>query len=254
MSELSKKNNYMYLNEFMKTKYRNTNKVNILPIANVKNKRGSFDKYVILLINSNGVVTDFGNGMSQKQSVGMYVSESIRINSLGVIDFAVEDVIDGSKISFVTHQDINTGRDVIDDNILPTVTFNIDYDNIDELNYLIERFRKEFNIAVSKGDVIPSVSYNMVYMSIYDFFCLCRGDTINIPNIGRISVKETGVPALRDITNIYKIKFHKGEIPFTNEVDKFANNCPEVNFYTNVSISLANSFIHFCNDNKNNMY
>uniref|UniRef100_A0A6C0BDQ4 Uncharacterized protein n=1 Tax=viral metagenome TaxID=1070528 RepID=A0A6C0BDQ4_9ZZZZ len=247
MSELNKTFVNIRLQDFLGLKYQLPKTVQIIPYAHIR----STDEIVaILTLNNLGVLTDFASSSFDNSNPYIYIQKNIYENSLGVIELSKEYIIENASISFVKSHDVSTNSDILFKHIPPVIFIRLDFERSEDLEELLIRFSFLFSKRIEGIVDNTTQTYNIIFINPTDLYYTCRGTTARrfdqlSGNTYDYDVKEDGFPADQRITTIYKSKSIYGDIPFGSNVNQFANCCPEVSFYRQVSSSLANSLLNF---------
>lgn len=249
MSGLAKTFVYSTLRDFLDTGLRLPKMVQVIPYAYIRESR---EVLPILTISNLGFLTDFGGTYSSLSSLVSYIENSIKENSLGTLEVTNEYILKNASIAYTKVYDVSKAVHEIYSPISPVVFVRYEFERSEDLEQLIRDFRLLFSKrseGIYQKQTLSS-TYNLTFLNPEDLFYTLRQTTATIqdPKSGlfyKLNVEEKGFPADPRITNIYQVDPTSGDIPFGHEINQYANCCPEVKFYSEVSSILKLSILSF---------
>lgn len=228
--------------------FKSLSNIQIIPC--IKN-RETDEIFALLGMTSIGIVTDLGNKMKKNNSLSNFISQTLKINTLGLINLSQEYIENNTNVAYATCVNVETGEVILHKNELPIFFVNIDIDNIEQLNDLIMNFREKYKHYIKKTIITNRINItNLIYMDSVDLFLFMRGGICKVEGdsedyVIEINIEEEGFPAIEVISEIYKAREEIGEIPITNYYNENANCCPEVFFYMGKDDSIRRSILKF---------
>lgn len=247
MSELTKTFVYNKLSKFLETGYRLPKTVQVIPYAYIRSTR---EVLSILALSNLSVLTDFGSTYSNDKGLVSYICDCIHNNSLGVLDVGSEYVAENSSIAYAKVYDVVKGVEEIYAPLSPVIFVRYEFEMSEDLEDLIREFKLKFSKRAEGIYKTSSSTHNIVFLSPSDLFYTLRQTTATVtdPTTGMkysLDVEEKGFPADPRITLIYSSSPSSGDIPFRQDVNQYANCCPEVTFYREVSNVMKFSVLSF---------
>ena len=247
MTELNKTIVHAPLREFLTTGFQLPRTVQIIPYAYI---RTTDETLAILTMNNLKVLTDFGSSFGEDMNLLDYIEKNLDLNSFGLLKQSKEYILEHGSIAYAKFLDVATGSELIYKPISPIVFLRFEFECSEDLEEIISNFSILFTKKVEGIIRTSSLTYNLVFLSINDLFYTCRGTSVKkyderTGQIYEFDVSENGFPADDRITRIYKTNAASGEIPFDFQINRYANCCPEVIFYSDVSSTMTFSLMTF---------
>ena len=247
MSELTKTFVYTRLSDFLSSGFQLPRTVQIIPYAYI---RSTDEVVAILTMNNLGVLTDFGTNYSSRTDLVSYIERDLDENSFGLLKRDREYIMEHGSIAYTKMFDVSTGVEALYNVISPVVFVRMEFERSEDLEEILNEFSVLFAKKIEGLFNSTSSTYNIVFISISDLFYTCRGTvaTRRDETTGHkyeFDVSLNGFPADARITKIYKAVASSGDIPFDYQVNQYANCCPEVNFYSDVSSTMKFSLMNF---------
>lgn len=235
--------------DFMSSGFSYPKEINVFPVCRI---RETGDIYSIIGLNKNLCVTSLGMGFNKGKTLVTYVADSLRYNSLGVINISDDQIRENSKVAYSTSYDVYNGRTDLNNSYQPIIFTEIQLNTLEDLHDIIRKFRDTFTTKLSGVNEYNSNIVALVYMDCTSMFYLFRYTTWKIVDDRThethiFSVEDDGFPALEFITETYKCDTTKGEIPLTDKPDKDANRSPEIEFYDKIDQNLGIAFTAYSN-------
>lgn len=246
MSDVNVSFGYSPLIDFLSSGYSLPKEINVIPVYRIN---GGGDVYGVLSLNSLLYVKSFGRGFNRGKTLQSYVADSLRYNSLGVINLSEEYVRNNSFVAYSTSYDVYDGKNAINTNHQPIVFVEIHIDSIEEMQLMIRQFKVKFANKLAGVFQSESDTVAIFYMNCTEMFYLMRfttgkfTDETDVTHI--IDIESDGFPARAFISEVYEADYSKGEIPITDKFDQHANCCPEINFYTKIDQNLGIAFVAY---------
>lgn len=244
MSDVNVSFGYSPLVDFMSSGYTRPKEINVIPVYKILD---SGDVYGVLALDKSLSVTSLGSGLHKGKTLVTFIADSLRKNSLGVINLNDEYIKDNSYVAHSTCYDVYSGRTDINRNYQLIIFVEISVKTIDDLHNVILDFRETFTSKISRNLDYENDKVALVYMDCTSMFYLLRYTSWKIVDTKThqtyiFSVEDDGFPALDFITSTYKCDPSKGEIPMTDKPDRNANRSPEIDFYSRIDFNLGIAF------------
>lgn len=247
MSELTKTFVYSKLSKFLKTGYGLPKTVQVIPYAYIRSTKEILS---ILTLTNLSFLTDFGSTYTKDKGLISYICECIHENSLGVLDVGSEYVAENSSIAYAKVYDVVKGVEEIYAPLSPVIFVRYEFEVSEDLEELLREFKLKFSKKAEGIYRSSSVTNNITFLSPSDLFYTLRQTTATVTDpitgiVYSLDVEEKGFPADPRVSAIYAIDPSSGDIPFSQDVSQYANCCPEVTFYRDVSNVMKYSILTF---------
>lgn len=244
MSELDKVFVYESLSEFIAKNILLRDLVCVVPYTKVTSKStGKESFFSVLLLNKNSVVCDFGFFLKDSNIVN-YVKTKLSNGSFGIFNFEDDYILQNSHIAYSLVYSVELGIKVIDKSCNPIIFTYFHSRTMRDLVLLGKHYKEQFKQSL-KGHYksFNNSNPNLVWISPKTLYYLSRGTTYTVYDDNDeeivIDINECGIPAEESVSYAYKVKHELGEIPCEANYSEIANCPPEVNFYREISFSLA---------------
>lgn len=242
--------NYISLEEYILNGYNFPKSIQIIPYFKFDD---DLSIYALLGLNRKQTVVDLGGDLHRGKDVRNFIRDCIKKNSLNSFELEIEDLHDRIFVAFTSAYNDTHGKEMTTNDFIPIFFVKLNIPSYDMLYQILLKFKNNFRRVITGLDNSDSKITNLIYMDAQELFYISRFTTYKIADESgdfiSINLEEQGFPARSDITEMYECDVLKFEIPLSDNYNKDANSCPEVNFYRSRSITLGNCLVEFFQHN-----
>lgn len=241
------------------SEFQTLNTLQIIPSIHIKSNS---DVFGLMGLNHLGFLLDLGGSRNDKPLL-ISIASLIRKNTLSNLlldkeishDKTIEElvrcrcdyILNNTHVAFSKYYDVDTGKMVINREILPIFFVNFEYQTHKEMYDMIRNFKTSFNESMRGVIKLSNTNItNLVPLTCEEIFYICREKNFKMELENGTIVEvlfDDGFPASDIITDIYKV--NGIETAVSNNYNEYAYSCPEVNFYKRAGFNIKLSFLSY---------